>query len=260
MLSLGEKIARRHLARQVPDPQLRAKLTPHFRLGCKRVLLSNDYYPALSQPNVDVVTERITEVVPEGIVTTGPDGERRVHEVDAIIFGTGFHVTDVPLAHQLIGKDGRTLRAHWDDAGMSALHGATVAGFPNLFLLVGPNTGLGHNSIIFMIESQLSYVLGALKTMQRKGAATVEPRMDVQSAYNAQIQEQLAPTVWNTGGCASWYLDDKGRNTTLWPTFTFQFRQLVRRFKPADYQLGGPAAATAGLGFQEQHGAITTHS
>jgi cation diffusion facilitator CzcD-associated flavoprotein CzcO len=248
MLSLGEKQGRKFLAKQVPDPALRAKVTPHFRLGCKRVLLSNDYYPALSQPNVDVVTDGIVEVVPEGVVTVGPDGERTTHQVDAIIFGTGFHVTDVPLAAKLVGKDGRTLREHWDETGMSALHGATVTGFPNLFLLVGPNTGLGHNSIIFMIESQLTYVLGALGTMQETSAATLEPRGDVQAEYNGHVQQQLSGTVWSTGGCASWYLDENGRNTTLWPTFTFRFRQLVRRFNPYDYELGKAHADRGGLG------------
>jgi cation diffusion facilitator CzcD-associated flavoprotein CzcO len=252
MLSLGEQQGRKFLRKHVPDPQLRAKLTPHFRLGCKRVLLSNEYYPALSEPNAGVVTDAIVEVVAEGIVTLGPEGERVTHPVDAIIFGTGFHVTDVPLASKLIGKDGRTLRAHWDDSGMSALHGATVSGFPNLFLLVGPNTGLGHNSIIFMIESQLKYLLGALRAMEQTGAATLEPRPAVQQAYNAEIQEQLRGTVWNNGGCASWYLDAKGRNTTLWPTFTFRFRRLVRRFDPADYELGPAAGNGEGLGSPAQ--------
>ncbi|HEX4016265.1 MAG TPA: NAD(P)/FAD-dependent oxidoreductase [Frankiaceae bacterium] len=248
LLSLGEKQGRKFLRKQVADPVLRENVTPHFRLGCKRVLLSNDYYPALSQPNAGVVTDTIAEVVPEGIVTLGPKGERLTHPVDAIIFGTGFHVTDVPLAAKLIGKDGRTLREHWDEAGMSALHGATVSGFPNLFLLVGPNTGLGHNSIIFMIESQLTYLLGALRAMEQTRATTFEPRPAVQQAYNAQIQEQLRGTVWSNGGCASWYLDDQGRNTTLWPTFTFRFRQLVRRFNAADYEFGPAAADGEGLG------------
>jgi cation diffusion facilitator CzcD-associated flavoprotein CzcO len=252
MLSIGEKVARKFLAKQVPDAALRAKLTPHFRLGCKRVLLSNDYYPALSQPNVDVVTEGIVEAVPEGLVTIGPDGKRVVHEVDAIVFGTGFHVTDVPIAAHLIGKGGQTLRERWQDGGMSALHGATVNGFPNLFLLVGPNTGLGHNSIIFMIEAQLNYLLGALETLQTNGAAAIEPRSDVQSTYNAEIQEQLAGTVWNTGGCASWYMDPQGRNTTLWPTFTFRFRQLVRRFNPADYEIVPANPQPAGIGSERE--------
>ena len=248
MLSLGEKQGRKFLRRQIADPKLREKLTPHFRLGCKRVLLSNDYYAALSQPNTEVVTDAIAEVVPEGIVTRGPKGEPITHPVDAIIFGTGFHVTDVPLAAKLIGKDGRTLREHWDEGGMSALHGATVPGFPNLFLLIGPNTGLGHNSIIFMIESQLKYVLGALRAMEQTGAATIEPRAAVQQAYNEDLQQQLRGTVWNTGGCASWYLDSNGRNTTLWPTFTFRFRRLVRRFDLADYELEPSGDEGEGLG------------
>ncbi len=248
MLSLGEKQGRTFLRKQIADPELREKLTPHFRLGCKRVLLSNDYYAALSQPNTEVVTDAIDEVVPEGIVTRGPKGERITHPVDAIIFGTGFHVTDVPLAAKLIGKDGRTLREHWDEGGMSALHGATVPGFPNLFLLIGPNTGLGHNSIIFMIESQLKYLLGALRAMEQTGAATIEPRAAIAQTYNEDLQRQLRGTVWNTGGCASWYLDSNGRNTTLWPTFTFRFRRLVRRFDLADYELEPSGDEGEGLG------------
>ncbi len=247
--ALFEKRARQHLAQQVADPELRAKLTPHFRFGCKRVLISNDYYPALCQPNVDVATNSITEVVPEGIATLGADGERVIHPVDVIIFGTGFHVTDSPLPRQLIGKDGRTLQERWaDDGGVSALHGTTVAGFPNLFLLVGPNTGLGHNSIIFMIESQLSYLLDALHTMQERRATTIEPLTQVQQAYNMEIQHQLAGTVWNSGGCTSWYLDEHGRNTSLWPTFTFRYRQLMRRFDPTDYELGQAPGDDTGLG------------
>ena len=252
LLTLAEKQSRKHLESQVADPTLRAKLTPHFRLGCKRVLQSNDYYPALTQPNVDVVTDGIVEVVPEGIVSRGAIGERVLHEADAIIFGTGFHVTDSPISKLLIGRDGRTLREHWDETGMTALHGATVAGFPNLFLLVGPNTGLGHTSIIFMIESQLPYLMGALATMEDGSVQTIEPRQAVQDAYNSGVQKQLAGTVWSTGGCASWYLDPEGRNTTLWPTFTFRFRQLLRRFNPADYDLEYAPGDDAGLGSRRE--------
>jgi cation diffusion facilitator CzcD-associated flavoprotein CzcO len=255
MLSIGERQASAHLAKAVSDPELRAKLTPHFRLGCKRVLLSNDYYPALAKPNVDVVTDRIEEVVAKGLITVAPDGTRVVHEVDAIIFGTGFHVTDVPLAARLFGRDGHSLREKWNAEGMSALHGTSVAGFPNLFFLVGPNTGLGHNSIVFMIEAQLNYLLGALKSVD--GTTAIEVKQQAQDTYNADIQRQLKGTVWNTGGCESWYLDKRGRNTTLWPTFTFRFRQLVRRFNPADYNITNSDITTSDITTSETAGDIT---
>jgi cation diffusion facilitator CzcD-associated flavoprotein CzcO len=235
MMQVAERQARRFLRRQVRDPQLRARLTPRYRLGCKRVLLSNDYYPALTQPNVDVVTDRIVEVRPHGIVTSGAAGTRTEHPVDTIIFGTGFRVTDPPVAERVVGRDGRSLTEHWAGSGMQAYHGMAVAGFPNFFLLVGPNTGLGHTSIVLMIEAQVRYLLDALRQMDARGLGAVEPRPDVQAAYNARLQEQLAGTVWNAGGCASWYLDRHGRNTTLWPTFTFSFRRELARCDLADY-------------------------
>lgn len=234
VMELAEKQALRLLRRQVRDPQLRAKLRPTFRLGCKRVLLSNTYYPALAAPNAEVVTDRITEITPAGVVTADADGARTEHPVDTIIFGTGFHVTDPPIAARVRGRDGRTLGEHWT-GGMQALHGLTVTGFPNLFFLVGPNTGLGHTSIVFMIEAQTRYLISTLDQMDGRGIAAIEPRQDVQDAYNADIQRQLDGTVWNDGGCASWYLDPSGRNTTLWPTFTFSFWRTVRRFDLADY-------------------------
>ncbi len=235
LLRLSERMARRHLETQVPDPQLRARLTPHFRLGCKRVLLSNHYYPALTQPNVELVTDAIVEADAGGLVTRDAAGTSTHRPFDVIIYGTGFHVTDMPLAAQLTGREGRTLREVWDEEGMTALRGTTVAGFPNLFLLVGPNTGLGHSSIIFMIESQLPYVIAALQECTRTGAA-LEPRPEVQREYNARLQRDLTGTVWESGGCKSWYLDSHGRNTTLWPTFTFRFRRQLHRFDSAEYR------------------------
>jgi cation diffusion facilitator CzcD-associated flavoprotein CzcO len=235
IMELAEKQALRMLRKQVPDPGLRAKLTPNFRLGCKRVLISNDYYPAVAQSNVEVETDRIVEITPTGVVTAGADGSRTEHPVDTLIFGTGFHVTDHPIAGRIRGRDGRTLADHWKSAGMSALHGVTVNGFPNLFYLVGPNTGTGNTSIIFMAEAQVEYLLSALSTMDRRGLATLEPRPEVQEAYNVRLQAQLDKTVWNTGGCASWYLDEAGRNTTLWPTFTFRFRRELSTFDLAEY-------------------------
>ena len=236
IMALAEKQALRMLEKQVPDPELRAKLTPDYRLGCKRVLLSNAYYPALQRDTVDVVTERIVEVLPHAVVTAGPDGVRTEHEVDTIILGTGFRITDPPMAERVFNGEGESLVEHWSSTGMQALHGVTVAGFPNWFQLVGPNTGLGHNSIVYMIETQVDYVLGALDAMDREGLAAVHPRQDVQDAYNAGLQRQLGHTVWNAGGCASWYRDAHGRNTTLWPTFTFSFRRQLRRFPLEQYE------------------------
>jgi cation diffusion facilitator CzcD-associated flavoprotein CzcO len=235
-----EAVARRHIAKQVPDRELRRKVTPTYTLGCKRVLISNDYYPALGQPNVDLVTDGIAEVRESSIVSA--DGTER--EVDTIIFGTGFRVTDPPAAHRVRGRDGRLLAEVWDGS-MQAYKGTTIAGFPNLFFLVGPNTGLGHNSIVFMIESQLNYVLDALRTMERRGAGAVDVRPEAQERFNERIQKQLRKTVWNSGGCASWYLDDTGRNTTLWPGFTWPFRRELRQFDPEQYTLEAPVPATA---------------
>jgi cation diffusion facilitator CzcD-associated flavoprotein CzcO len=232
IMALAEKQAHRMMRNQVPDAELRRKLTPTYRLGCKRVLISNDYYPAVAQPNVDVETEKIVEVTENEIVTA--DGSR--HEVDTIIFGTGFHVTDHPIASRIRGRDGRTLAEHWGATGMNALHGLTVAGFPNLFYLVGPNTGTGNTSIIFMAEAQVEYLLSALSQMDAQELATIEPRPEVQYEYRERIQEQLQGTVWNTGGCASWYLDANGRNTTLWPTFTFRFRSELSKCDLAEYR------------------------
>jgi len=230
LMKLPELLARRHLRRQVPDPELRRRLTPGFTIGCKRILLSNDYYPAITQPNVEVVTEGIERVEANAIVTR--DGARR--EVDTIIFGTGFRVTEMPWADRVLGRDAQTLNDVWQGSPRAYL-GTTISGFPNLFALVGPNTGLGHNSIVYMIESQLAYIMDALRTMRRQGLATIDVRPEVQARFNAEVQEQMRETVWTAGGCASWYLDSQGRNSTLWPGFTFDFRRRTARFAPSDY-------------------------
>jgi cation diffusion facilitator CzcD-associated flavoprotein CzcO len=238
MRKLATRMALRQLEQQVPDPELRAKLTPRYELGCKRILPTDEWYPALMQPNVDVVTEGIREIRPHSIVST--DGTER--EVDTIIFGTGFHVTDIPIAQRVRGRDGRTLAETWDGSP-SAYKGAAVAGYPNLFFLVGPNTGLGHNSIVFMIESQINYVAGALGAMRRRGARVVDVRPEAQAAYNAMLDEMTEGTVWVSGGCSSYYIDRNGRNSTIWPTFTWPFRQRTREFDEAAYALGAPASA-----------------
>lgn len=231
LLAQAEAQVLRHLAARVPDPALRAKLTPTYRLGCKRILLSDDFYPALTQPNVAVITAQIRSVSPGGIVTA--DGRERA--VDTLILATGFRATDAPYAALVRGQAGRTLAETWRD-GAAAYRGTSVAGFPNLFLLLGPNTGLGHNSMVFMVESQVAYILDALYTMTRQRLATVTVRPAAQAAYNAALQRRMRRTVWSSG-CGSWYQDARGRNVTLWPGFTWEYRLRTRRFDARNYLL-----------------------
>ncbi|HEX2102063.1 MAG TPA: NAD(P)/FAD-dependent oxidoreductase [Solirubrobacteraceae bacterium] len=238
LMTLIERLARRHLRRQVSDPELRRRLTPDYAIGCKRILPSNRWYPAVTQPNVEVVTDGIARVRPDGIV----DASGALHRVDTIIFATGFHATDVRIAALTTGTRGRRLSDVWNGSPQ-AYRGTTVAGFPNLFFLVGPNTGLGHNSIVFMIEAQLNYVAGALQHMRRRGATKLEVTRAAQDAYNARIQRRMAQTVWSTG-CSSWYLDRTGRNSTIWPDFTFRFWADLRRFDPSAYHLGRTSRRT----------------
>ncbi len=236
IMRLAQKLAMQNLTKAVADPELLAKLTPTFTMGCKRVLLSNTYYPALTQPNAEVVTDRIVEVVPQGVITEAPDGTRTTHEVDTIVYATGFAVSDPPIAER-VHAHGESLKEHWGKGGMQALYGMSIAGFPNLFMLVGPNTGLGHNSITLMIEAQVGHLMQALEAMDAAGAGAIEPRQDVQDRYNEHLQDELRKTVWNRGGCQSWYLDENGRNTTLWPTFTFTFMRRLDRFTATEYVL-----------------------
>jgi cation diffusion facilitator CzcD-associated flavoprotein CzcO len=228
---LLKKMALKHLETQVPDPELRAKLTPSFKPGCKRLTPSNEYLPAIASPKTTLVTSGIERMVPEGIVTK--DGV--THELDVIILATGFRVTDNTFPELVIGRDGRTLRQTWDDAGMGAYNGTTFAGFPNFFMLAGPNTGIGHTSLVYMIEAQFPYVLDALRLMKERGIASVDVRPDVQAAYNEMLQRRLSPTVWNTGGCKSWYLDKNGHNSTIWPDYTFKFARRLQRFDLESY-------------------------
>jgi len=230
-MRLLQPLARRHLRRSVPDPVLRAKLTPQYMMGCKRILISNDYLPALAKPNVELVTDGVAEVREHSIV--GKDGVER--EVDAIIFGTGFRVTDFPFSSRVRGSDGRTLNEVWQGSPQ-ALAGTTVAGFPNLFLLPGPNTGLGHSSVVYMLEAQIEHVLGAVRYLREHRLAAIEARPEAQAAYVADVDRRMRGTVWTSGGCLSWYLDSTGRNSTLWPTPSWSFRRRVARFSPREYR------------------------
>jgi cation diffusion facilitator CzcD-associated flavoprotein CzcO len=240
-LGFVERLAKRNMARAIKDPALRAKLTPDYRIGCKRILLSSEYYPALARPNVDVVAGGLSEI--RGSTAVAADGTRA--EVDAIIFGTGFHVTDMPIAERVVGADGRTLAETWK-GGMEALRGASAAGFPNWMTIIGPNTGLGNSSMILMIESQLNYLADYLRQLHVLGGrAALDARPSAVQAWNRRVQERMRRTVWNTGGCTSWYLDPSGRNTTIWPGTTSEFRRATRRVDLAEYRVLRPTAGQA---------------
>jgi cation diffusion facilitator CzcD-associated flavoprotein CzcO len=231
LMQLPEWIARWHMRRQISDPELLEKVSPGYTIGCKRILPSNQWYRALSEPNVELLTGGVARVTATSVVTG--DGEER--EVDAIIFGTGFEVTDMPVGRLVRGPEGKTLDEVWQGSPKAHL-GTAMPGFPNLFLLCGPNTGLGHSSMVYMIESQLAYVIDALRHMAERGADTIEVRQDTAERFNADLDERMQGTVWNTG-CASWYLDATGRNSMLWPDWTWRFRQRTASFDPADFTL-----------------------
>jgi cation diffusion facilitator CzcD-associated flavoprotein CzcO len=227
-MKLAERMARRHMEKQISDPELLEKVQPDYKIGCKRILPSNKWYPALGKPNVELVTDGVEEVRPHSIV----DAAGVEREVDAIVFGTGFHVTDMPVANHVRGRDGRSLHERWDGSPR-AYRGITVPGFPNFFMLLGPNTGLGHSSMVYMLESQLRYVLGALRELRSGGA--VEVRKDAVDREVAELDERMEGTVWSTG-CKSWYLDDTGRNGALWPDWTWRYRQRTARFDSESYE------------------------
>ncbi|MCX6395882.1 MAG: NAD(P)/FAD-dependent oxidoreductase [Propionibacteriales bacterium] len=236
ILTPARTMALANIKKGINDPGLQAKVTPDFQIGCKRILISNTYYPALAQENVEVITDGIAEITPTGVVTRDArTGELSARDVDVLIVATGFYTTDQPIAHHIKGRDGRTLGDVWAEHGMASYKGTTTAGFPNLFQIVGANTGLGHSSMVFMIESQISYILSALQQMGAGQIAAVEPREDVQAEWNSDMHQRMSRTVWSRGGCASWYLDEHGRNTTLWPRSTFAFRQLLREFDIEKY-------------------------
>jgi cation diffusion facilitator CzcD-associated flavoprotein CzcO len=236
LMRVVERLARKHMRSQISDPALLEKVTPSYTIGCKRILPSNRWYRALSKPNVELLTGGVAKVTRNSVITG--DGEER--EVDAIIFGTGFQVTDMPVGRMVRGPGGKTLDEAWRGSPKAHL-GAAVPGFPNLFVLLGPNTGLGHSSMVYMIESQVQYVLDALRHMDANGADTVEVRGEVAERSNADIDERMERTVWSTG-CASWYLDETGRNATLWPDWTWRFRQRTARFDPAEFELSSRGA------------------
>jgi cation diffusion facilitator CzcD-associated flavoprotein CzcO len=225
-------LARAHLLRQVRDRTLRESLTPSYVMGCKRLLPSNDWYPALQRSNVQLVTSALAEVREHSVV----DADGVEHDVDAIVFGTGYHAAEFPFASRLRGRGGARLADVWAGSPR-AYAGTSVPGFPNLFLCLGPNTILGHSSMLLMIEAQLSHIRGALRAMDAAAADIVEVEAAAFDAYNVGLDRKLAHSVWETGGCASYYRDVNGRNSTVYPDWIRVFRRDVATVKPDAYRL-----------------------
>lgn len=227
ILKLAEGLAKRHLRKQISDPQLREKLTPDYTMGCKRILLSNDFYPALMREHVALETTGIAQIKDHAIVL---DDGREV-ACDVIIYGTGFDVMDPLGSLQVIGREGREIRETWTH-GPQAYLGITAHQLPNFFFLMGPNTGLGHNSMVFMIEAQVDYVLRCIQSMQKRRDQSWEVTQSAQAGFIDEVMKKSARAVW-TSGCKSWYLDAQGRNVSVWPDFTWKYwlrTRLPRRF------------------------------
>ncbi|MGW4059320.1 flavin-containing monooxygenase [Amycolatopsis sp. NPDC004747] len=235
-----EVAARRMLEKQVADPELRAKLTPSYQIGCKRILLSNDYYPAMQKPNVDLVTSGVAEFTATGIRSA--DGE--LHEADVVILGTGFSTDNRCAKEHIVGRDGGTIQEAWRE-GMTAYLGMSVSGFPNMFMIMGPNSGGGAQSILFVIEAQLHYIVECLRMMKAHRATRLEVRADVQRRFNTWLHSKLGKSVWNTGGCHSWFLDHTGQNRQSWPGTGTSYWRATRRPDPEAYTLGRTSTPVA---------------
>jgi cation diffusion facilitator CzcD-associated flavoprotein CzcO len=231
LLAAPMQMWRRQLNTQIMDPELRARCVPDYAMGCKRVLFSNDWYPTLARPDVDLITDPIERIAPDGVVTA--DGTLR--QADVIIYGTGFKTLDFLAPMAVTGLGGRQLDETWRE-GAQAYLGITVSGYPNFFMLYGPNTNLGGNSIIYMLEGQIGYVTGALQALESADLDWLDVRPEVQKAFNAWVDEASRTSVWESG-CRSWYTTADGRNINNWPDHTFLYRHRVRRFDLANYRV-----------------------
>ena len=235
LLRAVELVGKFNIRRAVEDKELRRRLTPTYRAGCKRILYSPNYYQGVANPKTQLITDRIARITPDGIVTA--DGTER--KVDVIVFATGFHVTDSYTYVDIKGAGGEDLVDRWNREGVVAHHGVAVADMPNLFFLLGPNTGLGHTSVVFMIESQIRYIAHAIAAVDEFDAQALAPTRSAQDRDNAELQGDLARSVWNTGGCRSWYLDEHGVNRTLWSGMTWEYWRDTRKLKPSEYKFFG---------------------
>ncbi|MCC2616603.1 NAD(P)/FAD-dependent oxidoreductase [Aestuariibacter halophilus] len=231
---LAERPARALLAKQVGDPQLRASLTPDYTIGCKRILLSNTLYPALCRDNVTLhdKSDGVAHFTPQGIVTA----QGQTLALDLVVFATGYDATDGVISYPVIGQQGVTLSSVWQDFPR-AYQGTSVPGFPNFFLVTGPNTGIGHTSAIFMIESQMFYIMNCIRHVRDKAARSIAVTAQAEANYTENIHQEMARTVWHNGGCHSWYQSQSGKVIAMFPGFSFTFRRLCRRFKPQHHEV-----------------------
>lgn len=232
MMKLVSKLASRFIKQSISNDELRQKVTPNYIMGCKRVLLSNDYYPALQRSNVELITSHIERLNENGILTA----DARQHNVDAVVFATGFNAAEGVVVYEIKGRNNLDLNDAWQN-GAEAYLGTAIAGFPNLFLVVGPNTGLGHSSMILMIEAQINYIMGAIQTLKKDGIKFMDLKKSVLQSYNDELQLKLAKSVWQKGGCHSWYQTKNGKNVTLWPGFTFTFMKQTKNFEADKYEI-----------------------
>lgn len=241
LLRIVQQVGVLHLRLRVDDRALRRTLRPDYTLGCKRLLMSNRWYPALDRENVTVHPTAVERI--EGETIVGRDGTRV--PADVLVFGTGFHITDAPVAGLVFDADGRSLDDHWGGS-MKAYLGTTISGFPNLFLVLGPNLGTGHSSAFDILEAQVDYAIAAITAMRDRGWAAIDVRAEVQEAYNGDLQGALGGTVYNAGGCQSYYMDVNGRNSFSWPWSTGEMKRRLGRFDPDAYRVtvaeGQPAA------------------
>jgi cation diffusion facilitator CzcD-associated flavoprotein CzcO len=233
-------LAHRHRRAQIEDPEISEKFRPNYDIGCKRVILSDDFYPTFNRDNVSLVDSAVVRATETGVI----DADQRRHAAEVLILATGFRATEPVPEGLIIGRDGRDLAGQWRN-GPAAYKGTTVHGFPNLFILLGPNTALGHSSVLLMIESQIRYLLSALDHLEA-GTGPLEVKRDAQADWNNWIEQRLARSVWNAGGCSSWYLHPRSRrNTTIWPGFVSDFRRRLRQFDRDAYQSNASVQETA---------------
>jgi cation diffusion facilitator CzcD-associated flavoprotein CzcO len=228
--TIGVLLSKWNLRRQVRDPELRKKLTPTFQFGCKRVLVSDDYWATFERGDVELVTDSIERIESKGVRTK--DGT--LHEADAIVLATGFKLGLATAPFPIVGRGGKTLDEAWAN-GAVAYKGMTVSGFPNWFIMMGPNTGPGHTSVLVYTEAQIAHALEAIQKIRDEDLKYVDIRQDVQDRYNARIKERMKHMVW--GGCKSWYLNEDGSNHSLYPGFAAEYVLRARRFKPEEYEI-----------------------